>query len=319
METKNGKGNAVKRGKKEILKPKREANEVEKRNMLGKAIEVLIVATTTNHVYKFGNKYRVQAEGGPIGLRCTGEMADCFMVNWDKRLMEKLSLVAIELETYSRFKDDINVVTEALEKGSKYVDGKLVIDEDKKKIDKEKSDEKVTMEIIKDIAETIDPMIKLTIDTPCTHENRAIPILDLEVKINANEDNRIDYQFYEKPTKNEKVLMANAAMSAKAIRTILTQECMRRLRNTNIEMGEDIQKKHLNMFMLKLTNSGHSVQYRKQILDSAIKGFDKMLEEDKNGTKPLFRNRQWNEKERLEMKKNNKVNWFNKSKGKAKK
>ena len=38
METKNGKGNTVKRGKKEILKPKREANEVEKRNMLGKVI-----------------------------------------------------------------------------------------------------------------------------------------------------------------------------------------------------------------------------------------------------------------------------------------
>ena len=111
--------------------------------------------------------------------------------------------------------------------------------------------------------------------------------------------------------------MANAAMSAKSIRTILTQECMRRLRNTNVEMGEEIQKKHLNKFMLKLKNSGHSVQYRKQILDSAIKGFEKMLEEDKNGTKPLFRSRQWNEKERLAMKKNNKVNWFNKSKGKV--
>ena len=100
--------------------------------------------------------------------------------------------------------------------------------------------------------------------------------------------------------------MANAAMSAKAIRTILTQECMRRLRNTSVEMGGEIQRQHLDRFMLKLKNSVHSVQYRKQILDSAIKGFDKMLEEDKNGTKPLFRNRQWNEKERLEMKKNNK-------------
>ena len=134
MEKKNGKGNTGNRGKKEILKPKREANEVEKRNMLGKAIEVLIVATTTNHVYNFGNKYRVQAKGGPIGVRCTGEMADCFMVDWDKRLMEKLRLVGIELEVYARFKDDIDVVTEALEKGLKYVDGKLVTDEDKKKI-----------------------------------------------------------------------------------------------------------------------------------------------------------------------------------------
>ena len=166
--------------------------------------------------------------------------------------MEKLRLVGIELEVYARFKDDIDVVTEALEKGLKYVDGKLVIDEDKKKIDEGKSDEKVTMEIIRDIAETIDPMIKLTIDTPCNHDGRAIPILDLEVNINADEDNRIDYQFYEKPTKNEKVLMANAAMSAKSIRTILTQECMRRLRNTNLEMGEEIQKKQLDRFMLKL-------------------------------------------------------------------
>ena len=39
--------------KKEILKPKREPNEVEQRKMLGVAIELLIVATTTNHVYKF--------------------------------------------------------------------------------------------------------------------------------------------------------------------------------------------------------------------------------------------------------------------------
>ena len=69
--------------------------------------------------------------------------------------------------------------------------------------------------------------------------------------------------------------------------------------------------------MMKLKNSGHSVQYRKQILDSAMKGFKKMLEEDKNGTKPLFRSRQWNEKERCEIKKKNKVNWFNKSKEKT--
>ena len=33
------------------------------------AIELLIVATTTNHVCKFGNKYKVQANWGPTGLR----------------------------------------------------------------------------------------------------------------------------------------------------------------------------------------------------------------------------------------------------------
>ena len=67
-------------------------------------------------MYKFGNRYMVQGKGGPIGLRCTGEMADCFMVDWDKELMKKLDQVGIKLDIYSRFKDDINVVTECLEK-----------------------------------------------------------------------------------------------------------------------------------------------------------------------------------------------------------
>ena len=105
--------------------------------------------------------------------------------------------------------------------------------------------------------------------------------------------------------------MANAAMSAKSMRTILTQECLRRLRNTNVELGVEAQRKHLNNFMLKLKNSGHTMNYRKQILDSALNGFEKMLMEDKNGTKPLFRNRNWNIKERSEMKTKRKTNWFN--------
>ena len=52
-------------------------------------------------------------------------------------------MVGIEPDVYSRFKDDINIVTEALEKGSKLVGGKIVIDEEKKFIDAEKSDSKI--------------------------------------------------------------------------------------------------------------------------------------------------------------------------------
>ena len=123
------------------------------------------------------------------------------------------------------------MVTECLEKGTQYEDNKLVINEEKKKLDEGKSHEQITMEIIRSITETISPMIKLTIDTPCNHTSGAIPILDIEAKINYAENNRIDYEFYQKPTRNEKTILANAAMSAKDKRTILTQECIRRLRN----------------------------------------------------------------------------------------
>jgi hypothetical protein len=46
--------------------------------------------------------------------------------------------------------------------------------------------------------------------------------------------------------------------------------------------------------MLKLKNSGYSRKYRREILDSATKAFNKMLEDDKNNIKPLFRARSWN-------------------------
>ena len=66
----------------------------------------------------------------------------------------------------------------------------------------------------------------------------------------------MDYEFYEKPTKNNRVILADAALPTNQKRTILTQECLRRLRNTKLELGEGINVKHLNDFMLKLKKIG---------------------------------------------------------------
>jgi hypothetical protein len=82
------------------------------------------------------------------------------------------------------------------------------------------------------------------------------------------------------------------------------------MRNTRIELGEDCRNKHLNDFMVKLKNSGYSEKYRKEILDSALKGFEKMINDDKTGAKPLFRTRNWNRKEREDKKRNSKLNWY---------
>lgn len=53
-----------------------------------------------------------------------------------------------------------------------------------------------------DIVKEIDPMIKLTTDVPSNYENGFMPILYLEVRINKEENNRLDFQFFKKPTKN---------------------------------------------------------------------------------------------------------------------
>jgi hypothetical protein len=114
------------------------------------------------------------------------------------------------------------------------------------------------------------------------------------------------------------VILADSALSASSKRTILTQECLRRMRNTKVELGLEIRNIHLNNFMLKLKNSGYKTKFRMEILNSAVKAFDKMLEDDRKGIKPLFRDRNWNKEERLEIKKNKRVNWYKNEETKSK-
>ena len=160
----------------------------------------------------------------------------------------------------------------------------------------------------------MDPMIKLTTDVPSNHSNKKLPILDLQVSVNHNENNRMDFEYYEKPTKCKNVILADAALPSKDKRTILTQECLRIIRNTKLELGVDIRNQYLDRFMLKMKNSGYNAKFRKEILDSALKGFDKMIKDDKDDLKPLYRSKNWMKDRRKDQKKERKRNWY-KNKG----
>ena len=65
-------------------------------------------------------------------MALTREVADCYMLNWDGEFVGKLKIIGIEPLVYSRLKDDILVAIEALEKGTKYIKGKLINDAEKK-------------------------------------------------------------------------------------------------------------------------------------------------------------------------------------------
>jgi hypothetical protein len=99
--------NKNKNVKDNYLEPKRKPTAIEKRRLFGKALEILLVTALKNHVYQFGNEIRVQKRGGPIGLKLTGEIADCIMIEWDRILMKELKKLNIEPMVYTRFKDDI--------------------------------------------------------------------------------------------------------------------------------------------------------------------------------------------------------------------
>ena len=187
-----------------FLEPVRLPTNIEKRNMLGKSIEIMIIATLENHIYKFGDEIRRQKEGGPIGLSITGEIADCYMLNWDKEFLKKMKSLNMNPALYERFKDDITIVLRALEAGTKFEDGVLTVDMEKKVADEQKTDEEITMEVVREVADSIDEMIKFTVDYPGNHKSGKMPVLDVEAAINKEKENKIEFEFYEKPTKKQK-------------------------------------------------------------------------------------------------------------------
>ena len=196
------------------------------------------------------------------------------------------------------------------------MEDKIVVDEAKKSIDEKKSNSKVTMEVVQEIANSINPMIKLTVETPCNYADGKLPVLDVKVNVNCEEQNRIDFEFFGKPTQNPRVILADSALSFSKKRTILTQECLCRLCNTKIELGPEVRNRHLNEFMLKLKNSGYNQKFRMEILDSSLKAFQKMIDDDKNDVKPMYRSREWNAEERNKVKSAKKFNWWNTEKSK---
>ena len=70
--------------------------------------------------------------------------------------------------------------------------------------------------------------------------------------------------------------------------------------------------------MLKLKNSGYSIKYRTEILESALQAYEKMIEADKAGTRPLFRDRNWNREQRNQKKMDRKINWYTSEKNEIK-
>ena len=154
-----------------------------------------------------------------------------------------------------------------------------------------------TARILSDIGNSIFNFLQFTVDCPSSNASGWMPLLATEVRVAEN--NTIDYKFYEKPISSRYVMMRNSAMSARVKMNTLTQEVIRRLRNTrNTLPWSQFQAPILTEFSKKMARSGYPEGYRLEVIKSGILGFERQLEADRNGQKPLFRPREWQKEER---------------------
>ena len=142
------------------------------------------------------------------------------MIWWDRRLKSLLSTSQIELKLYSRYVDDVDLATTKIGSGT------------------EAEKEERTMTYIQDIANSIHPSIRVTIDYPTKHANGRLPVLDLEqwieeIDVNDIKKPQILHSHYMKPMSNKGVIHRNSALTMRTKMNILVADLIRVMRNVS--------------------------------------------------------------------------------------
>ena len=132
-----------------------------------------------------------------------------------------------------------------------------IIDKNKLKYDIESPN--FTADLVCELANKVHDMISFTFDTPHMNDDGKLPILDLKVYLTP--ENTLIHEFYEKPTRNLKVVLADSALSWSQKRTVHTQELLRRMKNTSLCSEKSIKDDIITKYMFKMKHSGYSHKF----------------------------------------------------------
>ena len=69
---------------------------------------------------------------------------------------------------------------------------------------------------------------------------------------------------------------------------------------------------HVNHMMLRLQYSGYDQKFRTEVVLSALKAYNRMIELDASGEQPLYRPREWKRLERAQEKRRKRNSWYRK-------
>ena len=126
------------------------------------------------------------------------------------------------------------------------------------------------------------------------------------------ENNVVWYEHFRKAVANPLLMLEISAMPSRIKRATLTQEVITILRNIRPGLPEEVTTKHLNNFCARMKASGYNETYRLQILKAGMTGYDRMLEVERDGGRPVNQPRTWEEDKRRKKKDLQSKTWYRK-------
>ena len=140
-----------------------------------------------NHYYTIGGDIRKQEDRGCIGSDMTGEVTRVEMLEWDEEFEKRCKLAECPNDMYGRYVDDSTIVTRAINRGWRYINGRMMFSRKTWEDDAELDDEARTVSVLAAIANSIHPNIQVTTDHPSKSENGRMAVLDLEMWVDVSD------------------------------------------------------------------------------------------------------------------------------------
>ena len=203
-----------------------------------------------NHFYQIGGKIYRQREGSAIGVDLSVESASLYMTDWDDSFLKKLKKLGIRHDVYLRYVDDIVIVLKGIHHCWYFCArrGRMVFDNTRQVTC---SEDQYTFQQLRDIANTLDENIQMTLDVPSLHEDGRLPVLDLGLYV---VNKQIKTSFYSKPMSSPYQIHFRSAIPSRTKRDTLLQEGIRRFRNSgpnvsNLEI-QNVFSKYMNSLIV---------------------------------------------------------------------
>ena len=245
---------------------------------------------------------RRQSKGGPIGLDLTGDLAQIFMMWWERKYLEKLEQLDIRVPLYTRYVDDIIMMAFTVN-----IMKRITLNEDE-------TPDNQSMEFLKTTGNKIHKSIELEHESRSMHEDNKIPVLDIKLWLERQTDGsaRLTHEFYQKAVSSKSLIQARSSLPWSTKRTVLTQDLLRILLRCSPELPWHVTKTHVETYVGRLQFSGYSRKFRGEIVQSALNAYQIIREKEEQGVQPMYRTKMWNRVERQKERRKKKNDWFKK-------
>ena len=209
--------------------------EAEKKQIIAEVVSLATRAMFRNHFYKFGGRVYHQAQGGPIGLCGTCAVARMVMQSFDAKWGRRLQRLGVVTWLNFRYVDDSRSLLPPIKAGWRWEEGELKYCKRWELEDSHVGGETRTKNILRETMGGIEEYLSFTVESGEEFKDGWLPTLDVSLRVDEN--NTVQFKFYEKDTCSKKTVQKDSAMEENSKIQTVSNDLVRRLNNTRESMG----------------------------------------------------------------------------------